>query len=400
MWNVVIVSCLLWIAISTASCAKQAANGNAPSVPAPNIYASYTPRQLAYSDALLARLRLPTGFRVAVFARGVTDARVIALGPNGVIYVSQPDQGQVTALWDHGQGYATTRRVVASRLDGVHGLAVRGNQLFLATPTRLYVAAIRADGTLGAPRPILGTLPAGGRHPHRTLGFGPDGLLYLSVGSHCNDCVESNPDYAGILQMRADGSRIRVFCRGLRNTMGFAWHPVSHAMWGMDQGSDYRGPNDPPEELNRLVDGGHYGWPWCYGNRQVDSHTEGHPPGMTKAQLCATTQPSVLNYQAHSSPIQLAFYTGRQFPAAYRNDAFITFHGSWNRSPAVGYKVVRVRFNGKGAPIGFEDFLTGFLTDNGAAQFGRPAGLAVAPDGVLLVGDDSQGLIYRITYHG
>jgi len=370
-------------------------------LPARSSEQSFTPRRLELSDILLRRLQVPADFRVTVFARGVTDARMIAVAPDGVVYITQPSLNRVTALWDRGgTGVADTRRVVVSGLTSVHGIVIHARKLYLASPRQLYVADLRADGTAGAPRPLGKRLPVGGRHPNRTLGFGADGLLYLSVGSNCNDCVESNPEQAAILQLHPDGSGRRVFARGLRNTEAFDWHPVTHAMWGMDQGSDDRGPDTPPEELNLLLDGKDYGWPWCYGRQQVDAMTPGHPDKMTKEQFCPTTEPATLGYQAHSSPLQLKFYTGNQFPAAYHHDAFLTFHGSWNRRPAVGYKVVRIRFNAEGQPTRFEDFLTGFLTDNGTAQFGRPCGLAMLPDGSLLIGDDSNGVIYRVAYHG
>jgi glucose/arabinose dehydrogenase len=319
---------------------------------------------------------------------------MLAVGPDGTVYVSQPDAGQVSAL-PAGGG---TARAVVTGLSRVHGLAVAGGQLYLATPTRVYVATLRADGGVAAPRVIADGLPAGGQHPYRTLGVGPVGRLYVSVGSTCNACVERDHASAAIVQLGLDGGGRRVFARGLRNTEAFAWHPATGAMWGMDQGADNRGANAPPEELNRLVDGGSYGWPWCYGNRQVDPVTPGNPAGTTKAAFCAGTVPMTLGYQAHSSPLQLLFYTGRQFPATYRNDAFLTLRGSWNRTPAMGYKVVRLRFNAGGEPTGFVDFLTGFLTDNGQAQFGRPCGLAQARDGSLLVGDDDGGVIYRVRY--
>lgn len=398
---VVIACCLLLLAVCSSRRAGQPAAKPAQQTTARADNTSFTPQRLAFSEALLLRLRLPAGFTVSVFATGVTNARVIAVGPGGVVYVSQPELGQVTALWDrNGDGRAETRRAVVTGIPSVHGLAVHANKLYLAAPTRGYVADLHTDGTLGAPRAIITNLPAGGRHPYRTLAFGPDGLLYLSVGSDCNDCVERNPENAAILQLHADGSGRRVFAGGLRNTEAFAWHPATRAMWGVDQGSDYRGPDRPAEELNLLQDGRNYGWPWCYGKRLVDELTPGHPAGMTKEQFCATTEPAVLEYQAHSSPLQMLFYTGALFPAAYRNDAFLTFHGSWNRRPAVGYKVVRIHFNGAGQPIAFEDFLTGFLTDNGAAQFARPCGLAQTPDGALLIGDDSNGVIYRVAYRG
>ncbi|HEY3378825.1 MAG TPA: PQQ-dependent sugar dehydrogenase [Armatimonadota bacterium] len=380
------VLCLACCAVCLASCARSA---------------SFSPRQVPASDARIKSLRLPAGFAVNVFARGVSDARMIAVGPSGVVYVTQPQRNRVTALWDSNHdGRAEAQRAVVSGISYPHGITIHANKLYLAAPTRVYVADLQADGTVSMPRLLFNGLPPGGRHPNRTLAFGPDGLLYLSVGSSCNACAEDRPEYASLLRMRADGSARRIFARGLRNTIGFDWHPTTHVLWGMDQGSDDRGANVPPEELNRLEDGRHYGWPWCYGKRVVDTLTPGNPPGMTIAQFAATTAPAVLEYQAHSSPIQLLFYTGASFPATYRHDAFLTFHGSWNRRPSVGYKVVRVRFNAQGEPTGFEDFLTGFLANNGQAQFARPCGLAQLGDGSLLIGDDSQGVIYRVSYRG
>ncbi len=399
------IVCGLALAIlSTVSCAQRATYRSKSSpkhiqVARPAQYAtggSFSPRVEPFSEERLSRLTLPAGFRVTVFARNVKDARIIAVGPSGVIYVTQPDAGQVTMLRDvNGRGEG--RRVVVSGPPGVHGIAIRGGRMYLAAPTRLYVAALNADGTVGMPR-RLADLPAGGVHRNRTLGFGTDGLLYVSIGSTCNACVESDRRHATIIQMRPAGSGARVFARGLRNTEAFDWHPVTHALWGMDQGIDNLGPNTPPEELNHLVDGGNYGWPWCYGDRKVNPEMTGHPRHATTAQYCARTTPSTLGYQAHSSPIQLKFYTGALFPAEYRHDAFQTFHGSWNRRPATGYKVVRIRFDAQGQPTGFTDFLTGFLSDDCQTVFGRPAGLAIAPDGALLIGDDSNGVIYRVAY--
>jgi glucose/arabinose dehydrogenase len=167
----------------------------------------------------------------------------------------------------------------------------------------------------------------------------------------------------------------------------------------MDHGSDWRGDDQPPEELNRILDGRDYGWPFCFGDRQPDPYLSAEPARLTTAGHCRRSEPPVLTYQAHSAPIALVFYTGGQFPAEYRNDAFVAMRGSWNREPPTGYKVVRLRFQG-GAPQGFEDFLTGFLIEEGRAHFGRPAGLAVARDGALLLSDDTNGVIYRVTHGG
>lgn len=230
--------------------------------------------------------------------------------------------------------------------------------------------------------------------------IGPDGMLYVTVGSTCNCCVEKNPENATILRARPDGSDRKVFARGLRNTIGFGWHPQTRQLWGMDHGSDWLGDDAPPEELNRLEAGADYGWPFVWGNRQVIPGLESHPKVGRLKDYAARATPPVVGYQAHSAPIQMVFYTGGQFPVEYRNDAFVAMHGSWNRKPSVGYEVVRVRFDKEGKPVGFQKFLTGFLVEDGRAFFGRPAGLAVTKDGALLVGDDINGVIYRVSYHG
>lgn len=396
----IVLLCGLCIIAFTASCARQR-TAQQPASPPQAANQSFSPRRVPFSAAHLDRLRVPPGFRVTVFAQGIPNARIMAVGADGTVYVTQPQRDQITALQDRdGDGRAETQRVAVSRISYPHGVTLHQNRMYIAAPQRVYVAELQANGQVGTPQLLADNFPPGGNHPNRTLAVGPDGRLYVSVGSSCNVCVEENREYASIVQMRLDGGDRRVFAGGLRNTIGFAWHPVTGELWGMDQGADGRGPNLPPEELNQIINGRNYGWPWCYGKRQVDTRTPGNPTGSTKAEFCARSEPAVLEYQAHSSPIQFRFYTGSQFPADYRHDAFIAFHGSWNRGRPVGYKVVRVRFNGVGRPTGFDDFLTGFLVDNNTAQFGRPAGIAQLRDGSLLIGDDSNGVIYRVAYVG
>jgi glucose/arabinose dehydrogenase len=209
--------------------------------------------------------------------------------------------------------------------------------------------------------------------------------------------------------MQADGSDRRLFARGLRNTLGFGWHPEMREMWGMDHGSDWRGDGEPPEELNRLVEGGDYGWPYAYAERRQDPEMwprlasgeagKDRLGGNTPDAWLEASQPVALGYTAHAAPIGLAFYTGTQFPAEYRNGAFVAFRGSWNREPASGYELVRVRFE-RGRPVRFERFLTGFLVEDGKAQFARLADVAVAKDGSLLVADDENGVVYRVRWTG
>jgi len=343
-------------------------------------------------------LRVPPGFAVSVFARGLGSPRILAATDEGDLYVSRRDEGDVVLLGDRdrdGRADGAPRTVLTRA--GAHGLALRGDELWIATVREVLVARRRPDGTLEAPRVVVRDLPPGGNHPNRTLAFGPDGRLYVSVGSTCNACEEPNPESATLLRFAADFSSRTIYARGLRNTIGFAWHPTTGALWGVDHGTDWLGDDAPPEELNLLVEGGHYGWPYLYdGNRPLPADFVAQKGAAWLAAFAREARPPILGFTAHAAPMQLVFATKTRFPEGYRGDAFFSFRGSWNRRPPSGYEVARVRFDGDGNPTAFEPFLTGFLVDGGAATFGRPVGLAVAADGALLVGDDTNGVIYRV----
>ena len=357
------------------------------------------PRKRDFSEGITRTLTAPAGFTVSVFASGLAAPRMLAVGDDGTVYVTRRDSGDVLAMRDadgDGRADGETRKVVTG-LPRVHGIALAGGRMYLATVKEVYVVELRPDGTAGPPRMIVGDLPDGGQHPNRTIGVGPDGMLYLSVGSSCNACAETNDEHATMLRATPDGSERGVYARGLRNTVGWGWHPETREMWGMDHGSDWRGNDIPPEELNRIQGAAHYGWPFCYGERVVDRYLPAEPTGSTKEEFCGRTAAAVLTYQAHSAPIQMAFYTGSQFPAAYRNDAFVAMRGSWNRAVPTGYKVVRVHFT-NGQPTRISDFVTGFLSADGNSYSARLAGVAVARDGSLLVSDDTNGAIYRVAY--
>ena len=356
------------------------------------------PDLVKFDESYLKQLQLPKGFEVSLFAKDVGNPRVIAVANDGTVYVTRPETNDVVAFSDTGVN-AGPMRVVASNLNGVHGITIHNNRVYLAGIKQVWVADFNADGTLSAPQTLINDLPDSGQHARRTIAFGPDGMMYIALGSSCNACLETNQENATIVQANPDGTARKVFAKGLRNTLAWGWQPDTKQMWGMDHGVDWAGDDQPPEELNSLQENANYGWPFCYGDKQVNKYIPYVAKGMTNEQYCATTMGATLDYQAHSAPIALVFYTGSQFPAQYQGSAFVTMHGSWNRAEPTGYKVVWLKF-ADGKPQGFDDFMTGFLVNNNAGVFGRPAGIAIAKDGSLLVGDDTNGVIYRISYKG
>ncbi len=356
------------------------------------------PKQKDFSEERLPQLKLAPGFKINVFAKGIDNARMLAVAEDGTVFVTQPGKGQVSALRDNdGDGVAEEIKVAVSDVKDVHGITLHDNHLYLAS-TKELLRAPMLNGKPGKPEILIKDLPDGGQHPKRTMGFGPDKALYLSIGSTCNNCEESNPEHATMLRVDPQNWQRKVFAKGLRNTIGFAWHPETKEFWGMDHGSDDRGDNVPPEELNLIKENADYGWPFCYGQKIVDKKAN-TPKNGTKEEHCSKSIAPVLEYQAHSAPIGFAFYTGSQFPNEFQNDAFVAMRGSWNRKPATGYKIVRVNFE-KGKPVGFDDFVSGFLVENGDAHFGRLAGVAMAKNGALLFSDDANGIVYQVSYLG
>ncbi|MCQ4163898.1 YbhB/YbcL family Raf kinase inhibitor-like protein [Tahibacter harae] len=343
-----------------------------------------------------AELKVAAGFAVEVLARDLGNARMLAVADNGNVYVTRRDSGDVLLLRVDGAGRLQGQpQQVASR-PGVHGIAIHKQRIYLATAKEIYAADIRPDGGLAELQMLVHDLPDAGQHNNRTLRVGPDEMLYISVGSTCNECNESNPENATLLRTRLDGTGRAIFASGLRNTIGFDWQPQTGELWGMDHGIDWLGDDTQPEELNRIERGKRYGWPFFYADNQENPHQK--PPGkLPPAAWKAGSTPMVLGYTAHAAPMQMAFYTAAQFPAEYQGDAFVAMRGSWNRKPASGYEVVRIDFD-QGRPRAIASFVSGFLSERG--QSARPAGLAVAGDGSLLFSDDANGVIYRVRYTG
>ncbi len=350
---------------------------------------------LAQAPAVPAELTVPPGFKVSVFASDVTGGRLMAVSPDGVLYVARQPKGDVVALPDRDKdGKADSVDVVVSGLTRPHSLAFQKGYLYIATnPTvvRVKYASGKIEGT---PEKVIDLPVSTTPHWTRTIAFDKSGKLYVSIGSSCNLCEEEDPRRTTIMVYNADGTGGRPFAKGLRNAIGFDWDPRTGVLWADDMGEDKLGEEKPADEINRIEDGKNYGWPYFIDNNVPNPNLTG-AKGSLKA---ADATPPAYSLQPHSSPIDLRFYTGNRFPAAYRGAMFVALHGSsaTARKDKIGYKVVRIVFK-DGKPVSQEDFVTGWLK-NGEANNGRPAGIMTGADGALYISDDNKGFVYRITY--
>lgn len=349
---------------------------------------------LAPAPAQEGPIRLPPGFAIDVFARGLGHPRFLTFDPKGNLLASVPRSGRVVALPDaNAHGKADDVVSVVEGLDLPHGLAFHDGQLYVAETGRVVRLAYDpvSHRATGSPQVVVPDLPPRGSHWTRTIVFGPDGGLYVAVGSSCNVCEEKDARRAAIMRYEPNGTGGRPFATGLRNAVGLAFRPGTKELWATVNGRDWLGDDRPSEYFTRVEEGQFFGWPYCHwtgGALLMD-------PDFGSAERCrSVARPSVM-YQAHSAPLGLAFYTGTQFPAEYRGNLFVALHGSWNRSVPTGYKVVSVRLDGPEPHV--EDFATGWLVEGRA--FARPVDLAVGPDGSLFLSDDTGGYVYRITYH-
>ena len=345
------------------------------------------------TPTLGGKLLAPAGFVVIEFAK-VSGARFMAQGPDGSVYVSQPGLGRVTRLAGvTADGRAARTEVVLADQSLPHGLAFHGGFLYVANTDQVVRVPLDAQGVpAGKAVATAANYDAAGGHFTRTVAFGPDGKMYVSVGSTCNICVERDSTRATVMRFDPDGTHGEVFARGLRNAVGLAFHPTKGVLWVTQHERDNLSPSHedlPPDELNILQRGGDYGWPYCWGQR-VPS------PEFNDRARCARTLPPALALQAHSAPLGITFLQrATSFPAEYQGDALVVFHGSWNRSVPTGAKVVRVKVQ-DGRPVAYEDFITGWQDAQGR-RWGRPVDVLVLSDGSLLISDDDAGVIYRVT---
>jgi glucose/arabinose dehydrogenase len=346
------------------------------------------------SPPVAADLAVPRGFKASVFASDLAGARLMTVSPEGVLLVARRPRNEVLELPDVDKDGRAEPHVILSNLTNAHSLAFKDGWLYVAT-TPAIVRVRWANGKpIGEPEKVA-DLPSStpSVHVSRTINFGPDGRLYVSIGSSCNVCVEGDPRRTTIQVVKPDGT-LQPFARGLHNAIGFDWDPRTGRMWAGETGQDNLGDDFPPDEIDLIEDGRHYGFPFFIANNRPNAdqpELQGRTPDVSAADA---VQPA-LDLPAHISPIDMRFYRGTQFPAAYRGALFIALHGSARKTN--GYRVSRVLMQ-DGRPVGIEDFATGFLKDG--VVFGRPAGLATGADGALYVSDDNKGFIYRIAYAG
>ena len=335
-------------------------------------------------------LSVPDGFELSVYAE-VPGARVIVRDGLNNLWVSQTEQGTVSMIDVSGGTKAV--HPIFQNLNNPHGLAIepggQGTVLYIAEEHRISRVQLYSDGPLEQ----IASLPEGGRHSTRTIEFGPDGRLYVSIGSSCDVCEESDERRGAIYSMNPDGSDFKEYASGLRNSVFLDWSYVDGAMWATEMGRDHLGDNLPPDEINVIEEGNHYGWPYCYGENVHDASFDSSADAQNFCRNEAS--PSTIELQAHSAPLGLAFIPEEGWDEAWWYDLLVAYHGSWNRSEPTGYKVVRMELDADGTYHATHDFITGWLGEDGTV-YGRPVDILTYPGGEAFITDDEAGLVYRL----
>lgn len=341
-------------------------------------------------------LKISAGFQISIFAKKLSGPRVLMFDSQNRLLVSLTGSGTVVRLSDLDQdGSSDRQETIITGLHNPHGLVFWQGKLVIAEERWVVSYDYSKDGQLSPDSDIITQLPGSGGHFTRTLGVGPDGNLYISIGSSCNVCHESDKRRAAIMVV-APGSSLRVFANGLRNSVFFAWHPITRQLWATDNGRDMLGDQLPPDEINIVEDGGFYGWPYCYGQNIWDQEFD---KSAQSREICARALPDHIDLPAHSAALGMAFVQGDAgWPEEYRHDLLVAYHGSWNSSQPTGYKIVRVKLDERGKYLGLEDFISGWLPEGKSAgqAYGRPVSLLFGPDGKLYISDDKAGVIYLV----
>ena len=340
----------------------------------------------------LDRIHLPPGFSIQLYAAEVPNARSLAMSPKGVLFVGTRQAGRIYAVLDTDQDHIADEVItIAEGLNMPNGVAFRNGALYVAEVNRILRYENIENFLQNPPKPVVinDTLPKDQHHGWKYIAFGPDDRLYIPVGAPCNVCKKKDQRYASIMRMKPDGSQLEIYAHGIRNTVGFDWHPATGDLWFTNNGRDWMGDDLPPDTLHHApVEGLNFGFPYCHAGDVPD-------PDFGNYRNCSEFSPPAIKLGSHVAPLGMKFYTGKQFPAQYDNQIFIAEHGSWNRSIPVGYRITLVNL-AKNKPTKYVVFAEGWL--QGDTAWGRPVDILVMPDGALLVSDDRAGVIYRIAY--
>ncbi|USD25108.1 PQQ-dependent sugar dehydrogenase [Flagellimonas marinaquae] len=385
--------CLLTFAIITLSC-----NGKKEDKDKKTSEEITENTEESNGDLPLERLNLPEGFNIELYAENLEGARSMAMGADGTLFVGTRNEGVVYALKDTDGDYKADKTyTIASDLEQPNGVAFKDGDLYVAAVSRLFkFSDIETQLENPAePELIYDDYPTEFHHGWKYIAFGPDDKLYVPVGAPCNICDSSTVDkrYASITRMNPDGSNREIVAHGVRNTVGFTWHPDTKELWFTDNGRDMMGDDIPPGELNKLTETGqHFGYPFCHGGTVKD-------PEFGDQRPCSDFVPPVQPLDAHVAALGVKFGKGPMFPESYQGHAFLAEHGSWNRSSKIGYRVTLVKLE-NGKAIGYAPFIDGWLNEETQEAFGRPVDLLFLEDGSLLISDDYGNAIYRVTYKG
>jgi len=349
------------------------------------------------TDLALLELDLPEGFKIEVYARGIDGARSMALGDNGTLFVGTRTENTVYAIQDTDGDFKADSVIVLDTMEVPNGIAMRNGDLYVAQVGSLWKYP-NIENQLGKTlnkELIYDDYPTEFHHGWKYIAFGPDDKLYIPVGAPCNICNRTNEDerFSTITRMDPDGSNREIYAKGVRNSVGFTWHPDTKEMWFTDNGRDMLGDDIPPCELNHVTEiGQHFGYPFCHGGIVKDSEFgEEHP--------CSDFVSPALQLGAHVAPLAIKFYTAEMFPPNYQGKAFIAEHGSWNRSKKVGYRIMMADIK-DGQVIDYEPFIDGWLNESTQEASGRPVDILWMKDGSMLISDDYGDAIYRVSYNG
>lgn len=381
-----IIDQLLWLAIGC-SILVMGCLGCSPSPKQPK------QSEQRKANSKLDLISLPKGFQISIYADNVNNARSMCLGENGTLFVGTRSRGDVYALVDRDQDYqADTMYVLAEDRFRPNGVAFRDGSLYLAEVNKISrwdSIEYKLDNP-GPPILINGDFPSETHHGWKYISFGPDDKLYIPVGAPCNVCNrEDDPRFASIMRMAPDGTDLEVFAHGVRNSVGFDFHPGTGELWFTDNGRDWLGDDAPNDELNHAPEKGmHFGFPFCHQGDMAD-------PEFGSERTCDQFSPPSQNLGPHVAALGMKFYQGDMFPKRYINSIFIAQHGSWNRDKKIGYRVMNVKLEGDRV-TSYEVFAEGWLQNEQA--WGRPVDVLELPDGSLLISDDYSNKIYRITY--